>query len=168
MIKINKLLKKYHNDWNQILKEASLLEDRGAIDDAIAIYTAFLSKTPSHAGVQEALATAFLKGGEFSKSYSAFNKALKWGANRPQTYLHKGIVEARLGLHEEAFESINQALRLKENYSLAHNNLGLFYKDVGRLDEAVDSYRRAIACDPAYTQAHSNLLYLLYFNPDHN
>ena len=168
MIKINKLLKKYHNDWNQVLKEASLLEDRGAIHDAIAIYTAFLSKNPHHAGVQEALATAFLKGGEFSKSYSAFNKALKWGANRPQTYLHKGIVEARLGLHEEAFESINQALQLKEDYSLAHNNLGKLLGDLGRTEEALSSYQQAILCDPDYLDALFNRGVTLYGIGDFN
>lgn len=156
MIKINKLLKKHKNDWNQVLKEARSLDELGSFRDAIVIYETFLARSPGNSAIQEMLATTLLKAGEFNKSLIAFKKALKLGANSPQVLLHKGIVEARLRLQDEALSSFNEALLLKSDYPLAHNNLGKLLGDLGRQDEALQSYAAAIKLDPSYLDAHFN------------
>ena len=156
MIKINKLLKKHRNDWSLVIKEAQSMEEQHAFHDAILVYEAFLAQSPGNVGVQEILATALLKAGQFQKSLSAHQKAIKLGVQHPAIYLHKGIVEARLQLHDKALESFREALRLRENYALAHNNLGKLLGDLGRMEESLQSFDAAIEIDAAYQDAHYN------------
>ena len=130
--------------------------EQHALIDAIVVYEAFLARSPGNVGVQEILATALLKAGQFQKSLAAYQKALKLGARHPTIYLHKGIVEARLKLHDEALESFREALRLRKDYALAHNNLGKLLGDLGRMEESLKSFDAAIEIDPAYQDAHNN------------
>ena len=132
------------------------MEDQNAFSDAIVVYEAFLARSPGHLGVQEILATALLKAGQFQKSLAAHQKAIKLGVHHAAIYLHKGIVEARLKLHDEALESFREALRLREDYALAHNNLGKLRGDLGRIEESLQSFDAAIQIDPDYLDAHYN------------
>ena len=132
------------------------MEEQHAFHDAILVYEAFLARSPGNVGVLEILATALLKAGQLQKSLSAHQKAIKLGVQHPAIFLHKGIVEARLKLHDKALESFREALRLRENYSLAHNNLGKLLGDMGRMEESLQSFDAAIQIDPTYQDAHYN------------
>jgi tetratricopeptide (TPR) repeat protein len=167
MIKINKLLKKHRNDWSLAIKDAQAMEEQSDFNDAIVIYEAYLERSPRHAGVQELLATALLRTGQFQKSLTAHQKALKLGAHHPAIYLHKGIVEANLKQQEKALESFNEALRLREDYPLAHNNLGKLLGDMGRFGESIQSFDAAIGIDPDYQDAHFNKAVVLIRTGDH-
>ena len=132
------------------------MEDQNAFSDAIVVYEAFLARSPGHLGVQEILATALLKAGQFQKSLAAHQKAIKLGVHHAAIFLHKGIVEARLKLNDEALESFKDALLLRDNYALAHNNLGKLLGDMGRMEESLQSFDAAIKIDPNYQDAHYN------------
>jgi tetratricopeptide (TPR) repeat protein len=157
MININKLFKKCRNDLSLVAKEATLLEQRGQLDDAIQIYQALIQKLPKKIDLQEVLGTCQLKAGQFDKSIRTFEKVLRLGSSKPQVYLHKGTAEARIGLAREAEGSFLKALDLRPDYALAENNLGSLYNDIGKTKEAIEQFDKALQIDPEYKDALYNL-----------
>jgi tetratricopeptide (TPR) repeat protein len=68
-----------------------------------------------------------------------------------------GVVQYRMGVHEDAMKSVREAIRLNPNNTNYYCNLGEMERQAGHLDIAAASLNKAIAIDPNCVQAHNNM-----------
>lgn len=101
------------------------------------------------------LGTLYFDRDMLQKALGYFEKSVEVEERAP-TFTQLGVVQAELGLIDDARLSFNEALSIDPNYEEAHYNLGLTHRDEQPL-RAIELFEKAIELDPGYAMAHREL-----------
>ena len=140
---------------------ASLLEQEGKLDQAIARYRAVLGYAPGFPEAHFFLGHALDQQGKLDEAVAEYQKALWFKPMQEQTHIFLGAALAKQQKTDAAAAHYAAALKLNPNSAVAHNNMAKLLHAQGRLDEALDHYSRAVKLDPDLAQAHNNFGILL-------
>jgi protein O-mannosyl-transferase len=112
------------------------------------------------------LASALLEKGETQKAIYHYNKAISIN-NYAAAYYNKGVINYRLGQHQQAIMNFQEAIRVKPGYAEAYYNLGIVYHFVGQYQLAIKYFNEAIRIMPNHANAHNNRAFI-YLNMGNN
>jgi len=129
-------------------------EQRGAFDEAIALYKSALTRDKRRADAYQRLAILHDRKGEFQQSADLYKKALAHAPGNPDIYCDMGYSLFLQRRWVESEQNLRQAIALQPNHARAHNNLGLVLAHDHHDEEALAEYRKAGNEEP---QARCNL-----------
>jgi tetratricopeptide (TPR) repeat protein len=145
-----------------MVRQASLLDRRGRVTEAIAAYQSALDRWPDLPNSWYNLAVLQRKAGDYSTALASYQQALDRGVKRPEeVHVNRGVIYAdHLRQPEAAEREYRRALALTPAYVPALFNLGNLYEDLGLREAALEAYEKILAADPACYAAlarHANL-----------
>jgi len=112
-------------------------------------------KSPRKYRTHAELGDAYLRGGEYRKGATAYQRALELN---PYHLLTDAPEKVKALWTEEEIARINPKNTLAESYHGGlHNNLGVAYSHLGRFAEALSEYEAAVSFAPLFVQARINL-----------
>jgi tetratricopeptide (TPR) repeat protein len=134
--------------------------EAGALDQAIADFTASIRLTsgnmPAFAGRAQARFTA----GDFSGSIADYSDAIRISPASVDLHIERGHVYLAIGNIAASIRDLTEAIRLNPSSANAWNNRGLAYRKKGDVADALQDYSTAIAINPVYALAYANRGYL--------
>jgi Flp pilus assembly protein TadD len=136
---------------------ASILSDRGQLDEAIAHFQKVLEIKPGFAETRNSLGIALGRKGQTDEAIRQFQEALRLKPDYTLAHNNLGIVLLSKGQSDAAISQFQEAIRLRPDNAEAHNSLGVALGRKGQMDEALRQYQEAVRLKPDYTDAHYNL-----------
>jgi len=97
----------------------------------------------------------------FDRALDDFFQAQRANAERPESHVNLGLVQARRGRHEEARRAYETAIRIGPWFVPAYANLADLLRAEGRDDEGEAVLRRGLAIAPGHAALHHALGLLL-------
>jgi len=79
---------------------------------------------------------------KYPEALEAYDQALRYKEDSPETWYNKGVVLGRLMKHQEALEAYEQALKYRADFSDALHNKGVILVQLGRGQEASGAFER--------------------------
>ena len=135
---------------------ASILSDRGQLDEAIAHFQKVLEIKPGFAETRNSLGIALGRKGQTDEAIRQFQEALRLKPDYALAHNNLGIVLLSKGQSDAAISQFQEAIRLRPDNAEAHNSLGVALGRKGQIDEALRQYQEAVRLKPDYTDAHYN------------
>lgn len=135
----------------------------GAIDQAIADYSAALGYDPANAAAYGGRARAFVSRNDFERAIADFTEALNLtsgGLARVPYLIGRGHTFLVTGRTQQALADLTEAVNLNPKSASAHNHLGLAYRKAGDNVRALAEYTQAIMLNPVYALAYNNRGYV--------
>jgi protein O-mannosyl-transferase len=136
---------------------ASILSDRGQLDEAIAHFQKVVEIKPGFAETRNSLGIALGRKGQTDEAIRQFQEALRLKPDYTLAHNNLGIVLLSKGQSDAAISQFQEAIRVKPDNAEAHNSLGVALGRKGQMDEALRQYEEAVRLKPDYTDAHYNL-----------
>jgi tetratricopeptide (TPR) repeat protein len=136
---------------------ASILSDRGQLDDAIAHFQKVLEIKPGFAETRNSLGIALGRKGQLDEATRQFEEAIRLKPDYTLAHNNLGIVLLSQGQSDAAISQFQEAIRLRPDNAEAHNSLGVALGRKSQMDEALSQYEEAVRLKPDYTDAHYNL-----------
>lgn len=106
--------------------------------------------------------------GEISEAMRCYQLALLTDESRPDLWVNYGILQARVGLLNDALESFEFALGLDATMYMARYRIGRVCYELGRPLEALANFRIVTHLRPAYAPAWRYLVQLTWALGDHD
>jgi Flp pilus assembly protein TadD len=135
----------------------SLMEDQGALTQAVEHFTRAVQIQPSHAIAHNKLGAVLSDLNRPADAIGHYLNALRIQPDFAEVHNNLGNALAAVGRHEEALQHFESAISIKPEYASPYNGMGSVLDDLERVDEAITSYSEAIRIDPRYAAAHNNL-----------
>ena len=137
---------------------ATLLQQKGRVDEAITQYQKALQLAPDYAAVRADLGNALLQKGKVDEAITQYQAALRI---EPRLRWTPATTSASLFCKRAEWTkrspNSKRPCEIKPDYAEAHNNLGNALLQKGRVDEAITQYQKALQIKPDYAEAHNNL-----------
>lgn len=86
-----------------------------------------------------------------------FLAAIAIAPERPRAYCDLGLLEHRLGRHDESLQQYQRAIEADPQFAEAHLGVGLALAALERHTEAIVAYRRGLELEPQYAPGWLNL-----------
>lgn len=135
-------------ETRNVLQKALALHRRGAIAEAVAIYTAVQRADPQNADAPYYLATIACQQGRFTEGAALARNALENDPRHARAHVLLGRALAALGHNDEALSSFDRALSLEPDPSQAHSHRADVLAELGRNVEAIEAYDHALSTAP--------------------
>ena len=145
------------DDFENLLKTASLAHKEGRLSEAKKGYLEILKRNPDWGQVLNALGTVFLDQSRPDKAKKVFEKAADLRPPYFPACYNLARLKQRENDHKGAISIYRAMLEKQPNIGEAWNNLGVAYREIGDPDEAISSFRRAVAFAPYMAEAWNNL-----------
>jgi tetratricopeptide (TPR) repeat protein len=146
-------IKAYPKNQELGIEHATMLGERGRVDEAVAELRAFLSNRPIDRSVYISIAQVYLQAKRFGPAEEAIQKALNLSStpeDREFALYVQGSIYERQKKYEQAEAAFKQVLSTDPLYSPAANYLGYMLADRGvRLEESLQYIQKALQLDPA-------------------
>jgi protein O-GlcNAc transferase len=139
------------------ISQGNILEDAGALDQAMRCYETAISLEPNSARGHLSRGNILLAAGNAEAALLAYATALRCRPDYAAAYYNCGNAHLHLGRQEQALISYSKAIELKPDFADAHLASGCVLEDLNRFEEAERCYRRALDVQPNYAEVHSNL-----------
>ncbi len=136
---------------------AEMLQQRGALDEAIVHFQACASIRPNDPVANNALGVALLAKGDLDGAVQRFSSVIAARPDYFDAHYNMGSVLASQGNFQEAARQFGEAVRLNPEDANAQANLGTALAQLGRLTEAKSHYEDALRLDPHNQLARENL-----------
>ena len=136
-----------------LLELATILTERGQLDEAKAHIAAVLDQDPDDVDAHHCLAVALAKQGKTQEAADHCRRALKGSPNSPIAHLNLGRILLEIGQFDEAVEHLAEALRLDPADATANYYWGYVLQRQAQLQEAARYYRRALELDIEFVPA---------------
>jgi tetratricopeptide (TPR) repeat protein len=136
---------------------AHALDQKGALDEAIATYREAIRLKSDYAKARTNLGADLLRKGLREEALAELRKAIRLKPDLVQAHYNLGVALHAKGETDAAIAAYREAIRLRPNYALGYYSLGLLAQEGGKFDEAIDYYRQAIKCRNDLVEAHGNL-----------
>lgn len=140
----------------------SLMEDQGALTQAVKHFTRAAQIQPSHAIAHNKLGAVLSDLNRPVDAIGHYENALRIQPDFAEAHNNLGNALNTVGRREEALKHFKKAISIKPNYPSPYNGLGSALDDLGRVDEAITNYSEAIRIDPQYAAAYNNLATAYY------
>lgn len=145
-----------HNDVADLLRRAAAHHQRGALNEAEALYRQVLDRQPHNFDALHLYGVLKHQRGQSAEALTLIAQALKANAQAPAAHANHSVVLTVLEQYEEAIAACERAIRLKPDYADAFNNCGNALRALKRHDEALKKLEQALALRPAYAEAFNN------------
>lgn len=130
-------------DLEVLLGRGLELEERGATEEALAVYTEAARRFPEDPRPVHKRGVMLIRLGQREAAREAFLAALDLEHAYAPSLTNLGNMELEEGRVQEAVVYYKQAIAAQPDYPGAHHNLGIAYRRLGRLGEAVSEARLA-------------------------
>ena len=144
---------------------ASLLIDRGSLDEADRHLQNVHMQYPDHADGLQSIAELFRKREQYEKALGWYDAVFEADRDYTQGYAGKGDALFRLGRYEEAIKSLGRAIALEPGMSTVtalRVLIGEAHQKLGQLEEALVQYELVLADDPDHSSAIDRLAMVRY------
>ncbi|HLE28603.1 MAG TPA: tetratricopeptide repeat protein [Anaerolineales bacterium] len=137
-----------------LFQRAYLLQQRGALADAIRLYKESISHYPT-AEAHTFLGWVYSMLNRYEEAVEECQKAIAVDPTFGNPYNDIGAYFIELGWWREAIPWLEKAIAAPryENREFAHMNLGRVHEHFGKWDKARQCYRDALALNPEYQTA---------------
>jgi len=136
---------------------AEMLQDRGALDEAVVQFEAAVAIRPQDAVANNALGGALLAKGDLPRAVERFHSALVAQPDYFDAHYNLGNALAAQGNLDGAAKQFGDAVALNPQDANAQANLGTALAQLGKLTEAKSHYEAALRIDPSNQLARDNL-----------
>jgi tetratricopeptide (TPR) repeat protein/2-polyprenyl-3-methyl-5-hydroxy-6-metoxy-1,4-benzoquinol methylase len=133
---------------SDLLQKALALHRRGAIAEAVAIYTEVQRADPQNAEAPYYLATISCQQGRFAEGAALAREAIENDRRHARAHVLLGRALNALGQNEDALSSFDRALALAPDLTQAHSHRADVLAALGRNAEAIQAYDLALAAAP--------------------
>ena len=145
-------VKAYPKNQDLIVQYATILGERGHVDDAVAQLQGFITGRPIDRSIYISMAQIYLQAKRFDSAEKAVQKALDLSPNAEDQeyvlFVQASIFE-RQKKYEQAEQTFKKVLSVDPLNASASNYLGYMLADRGvRLDESVKYIQKALELDP--------------------
>lgn len=134
--------------------------EAGALNDAIADYSAALRLKPDSIAALAGRGRARLAVGDRDGAVADLSEALRRTPRSSSLLLDRGHAHLARGDAQSALADFQDAVRLDPKSATALNSRGLAWRKLGDLDRAQADYTAAIMLNPVYALAYANRGYL--------
>jgi len=152
MAEADAAVKTYPTNQELAIQRASMLGERGHVDEAVAELQTFLTHRPIDRSIYVSIAQVYLQAKRFDAAEQAIQKALDLSPNpEDQEYALyvQGSIFERQKKYDRAEQTFKKVLSVDPLYSPAANYLGYMLADRGiRLEESVKYIQKALELDP--------------------
>ncbi len=152
MTEVDSAVKTYPKDQDLGVLRATMLGERGHVDEAITVLQSFLTQRPIDRGIYITISQVYLQAKRFSDAEQAIQKALDLSPNpedREYALFVQGSIFERQKKYDEAEQTFKKVLSTDPLNASASNYLGYMLADRGvRLDESVKYIQEALKLDP--------------------
>ncbi len=145
----------------QHVEKAIAHHERGEWEAAAQAYHHALANEPTNVEALHGGSVLALQCGDPATAVELLRRAVKYGANEPDTHMLLGRALKGIGELDAAIESYLRAIELAPDWVDAYINLGIAFRMQNRLGEAVLAYRQALSLDPRSVETHINLANVL-------
>jgi predicted TPR repeat methyltransferase len=145
------------DDFEPILKRASLAHKEGRLVEAEKGYLEVLRRKPDWGQVLNALGTVFLDQSRPDQAKKVFEKAADLRPPYFPACYNLARLKQRENDHKGAIRIYRAMLEKQPGIGEVWNNLGVAYREIGDPDEAISCFRRAVAFAPYMAEAWNNL-----------
>jgi tetratricopeptide (TPR) repeat protein len=132
----------------------------GAFEQAIADFSAAISRNADNASAFAGRAQARLGLGDGDGAISDYSTALRLAPDTALYHIGRGHAQLVEDNPELAIVDFTRAIELNPKSASALNHRGLAYRRKGELDRAITDYTAAIAINPIYALAFNNRGYI--------
>ncbi len=139
-------------------QEARLASKKGAINDAIALYSLAIEKSDydyPEAAVNQAILYKELN--QTDNAIASYRAAIGMRENYATAYYNLALLYNDTGELETAKEFYKKAIQHDPKSSKSWYNLASIYETNGKTNEAIHAYKKAISAEPGYLKALSSL-----------
>lgn len=126
------------NDAAVQVELADTLLEVGLMDDAIGLYSAVDSRSPSAGEAEFGLARAQLQLNQPVRALAHMDRAVALSPANPRVLIGRGVVLDRMGRHAEAQASYRSALVQEPRSVAARSDLALSLAFTGQYDQALE------------------------------
>ena len=145
-------------DYNEAQRNlASLLHQRGRIDEAMVHYQKAWDISPTDSRPQYGLAIAYYQKGNADEAIMHFQKALTINPDNLEYLNGLAMLLVQKNRFAEAVPLLKEICDIQTNNPGAFNNLGFVLVKNGQLDEGISAFQKAVNLAPGFTQAQNNL-----------
>jgi tetratricopeptide (TPR) repeat protein len=152
MAEIDSAVKTYPKDQDLGILRATMLGERGKVDDAVTLLQSFLTQRPIDRAIYISISQVYLQAKRFSDADQAIQKALELSAtpeDREYALFVQGSILERQKKYDEAEQIFKKVLSTDPLNASASNYLGYMLADRGvRLEESVKYIQDALKLDP--------------------
>jgi tetratricopeptide (TPR) repeat protein len=138
------------------LQQAIALHQRGALEQAVAIYGQILAAYPNHHTALHLSGVVALQKRNYEQARELIGKAIELNPNDPTYHYHLGITFLHLNRFDPAVAHFDKAIALKRDYKEAYLNRGIALFKRDEPAAAIKSYDKAVALKRDYAEAYCN------------
>ena len=139
------------------LELAFSLHQQEKLEEAIALYAAFLNEHPDHFDALHLMGLATGQAGRVEAAEAFFRKAISIKSDFAQIYTSYALLLHDHKRLEEARACYRNAIVVAPDYAEAYCDGGVVMDDLNEVQEAITSYSRATLLKPDYAMAFNNL-----------
>ena len=132
---------------------AQLLQQRGELASARAIYQELLDAQPGHTDALNAMGVLAGQMGDLPAAIQYFDRAIAIAPGNAGAHCNRGLALKQLNQPDAALACFDRAIALDPGSVIAYYSRAETYKDLGRADEALTSYDQAVAINPGFIHA---------------
>jgi len=133
---------------------ATLLEGRGRVDEAIALYRALLESRPDFSDSRYNLARLLKRTGHPEDALREYGECLARGIDQAEeVHTNISVIHTEAHRHGDAREALQRALEVNPDYAPALLNMGLLLEEHGEWSEASTLFRKILSRDPRHPRA---------------
>lgn len=145
--------------------QAQQLHQQGRLNEAEPLYRELLNLNPNAPGPMHFLGLLQMQRGDLEQAEALMAGALKQ-LRDPVFLANYGLLQARVGRHEQAVALYQEAVDRHPAYAEAWFNLGVSSAELGSYAQAIAAYQKATTIRPDYAKALFNLAALLHVTND--
>jgi Flp pilus assembly protein TadD len=142
-----------HNNF----EKATALFEQGKFDEAIAVYTTCLDKTPGHLPSIYRRGLAKFKLGRYLEAIEDFNEVLTLEPTNASYLSDRAVARHLAGDNVEALKDLNTAQELEPNNAYRYSSRAYVKASMGDVEGGIEDYKKAIELDPEDAVAYNNL-----------
>jgi hypothetical protein len=139
------------------LERAFALHQQERLEEAIALYAAFLEDHPEHFDALHLMGLATGQAGRVEEAEAFFRKAISIKSDFAQVYASYALLLHDHKRLDEARACYRKAIIINPDYAEAYCDGGVVLDELNEVQEAITSYSRATLLKPDYAMAFNNL-----------
>ena len=139
------------------LERAFALHQQEKLEEAIALYAAFLEDDPEHFDALHLMGLATGQAGRVEEAEVFFRKAISIKSDFAQIHTSYALLLHDHKRLEEARACYRKAIIINPDYAEAYCDGGVVLDELNEVQEAITSYSRAVLLKPDYAMALNNL-----------
>ena len=137
-----------HSDQRVRQNALDVLEQAGAVKDAIQAYETAVLLDPTSAGAWVNLGTIYFNSRQLAKAETHYRRALEADPSYALAHFNIGNLYDERGDYDRALHHYKHAVDLSPQYADAHYNLALLYQGGGHTMDAVRHWKLYLKLDP--------------------